>query len=565
MLKADENMFGLRGYDPDNDLLTFGIRQIEARQTFEVKSVGDYEADVILISNLKKGASYDMTVYVTDGQSTTDVQSTVKVTDSNSKQQVFQSQTHFISVPEDAVVGRQISEIFATIDKKWMNVPTFELRGSKKFDIIPDFTADPDSSTVKAEIRVNELLDYEDKNFYRLTVLALNGYREYDVDTRNVASLDVAVVVEDIQDTAPQWKSAPPVSRILDNINVGDKVLTLVAEDGDRGDPRTLEYSFDPPSSPWIPYFNLAAKTGEITLKRPIDDLRKNLFQQGPMILPVTVRETLSRFSKYLAKSNSIEIGLILVDGENNPPKFASDRYVGYISENSPSFTPVEFKDSNYVPRVTDNDQGSNGTFQLFLDGVDAFEVSPNIGSHDLVFTLRVKNTAKIDYEKVKKFSFKLIAKELKSKNPLKTYVDVVVFVNDENDHKPEFAKSRYEERVNENADAGERVTQIQAADKDSGSFGVVKYTKITGQISDMFILNRDTGVITVRTSIGLDREAKVKHELMVEARDDDGNGQSSYVELTILLDDANDNKPIFPAPKFYIAKLIKYDVNAKV
>lgn len=57
---------------------------------------------------------------------------------------------------------------------------------------------------------------------------------------------------------------------------------------------------------------------------------------------------------------------------------------------------------------------------------------------------------------------WQLMAKELRKENPLKTYVDVVVLVEDMNDHKPEFAKQLYEAHVAEDAQPGSRVTQVQ-------------------------------------------------------------------------------------------------------
>ena len=56
-------------------------------------------------------------------------------------------------------------------------------------------------------------------------------------------------------------------------------------------------------------------------------------------------------------------------DVNDETPTFGSPSYVGEISENSPRATPILFLGGNVVPEVFDHDSGTNGTFQLFLDG----------------------------------------------------------------------------------------------------------------------------------------------------------------------------------------------------
>ena len=51
-------------------------------------------------------------------------------------------------------------------------------------------------------------------------------------------------------------------------------------------------------------------------------------------------------------------------------PTFRNPSYVAEISENSPRATPILFLGGNNVlPEVFDHDSGTNGTFQLFLEG----------------------------------------------------------------------------------------------------------------------------------------------------------------------------------------------------
>jgi len=86
----------------------------------------------------------------------------------------------------------------------------------------------------------------------------------------------------------------------------------------------------------------------------------------------------------------------------------------------------------------------------------------------------------------------------------------------------------------------------VHATDKDTGLFGSVRYTGITGQVSDAFAMDSDTGLITVAMGSSLDREAAAQLRLTVHARDEDGKGNAGTVPLTVNLLDVNDNAPIF-------------------
>ena len=96
-------------------------------------------------------------------------------------------------------------------------------------------------------------------------------------------------------------------------------------------------------------------------------------------------------FFKLIYRSRS-HLGLLLSlqDVNDEIPKFRSSSYVGEISENSPRATPILFlggvgNTKEVLPEVFDHDSGTNGTFQLFLEGdqgiFDVCEISASIFS----------------------------------------------------------------------------------------------------------------------------------------------------------------------------------------
>lgn len=118
----------------------------------------------------------------------------------------------------------------------------FELRGSDKFSIRYVFGPQGQS---KAEITVNQALDYEKRNMYQLVILALNAWSNTRYDTRNIASLDLIVAVQDVQDTPPIFRDLPTILRLNRSHQIDDTVLKVFAEDGDYADQRPINYALD--------------------------------------------------------------------------------------------------------------------------------------------------------------------------------------------------------------------------------------------------------------------------------------------------------------------------------
>lgn len=58
--------------------------------------------------------------------------------------------------------------------------------------------------------------------------------------------------------------------------------------------------------------------------------------------------------------------------------------------------------------------QGINGTFELSLEPNDnIFEITPKHVINEANFIIRVRNHTRIDYEAVKQFEYKMVAREL--------------------------------------------------------------------------------------------------------------------------------------------------------
>ena len=85
----------------------------------------------------------------------------------------------------------------------------------------------------------------------------------------------------------------------------------------------------------------------------------------------------------------------------------------------------------------------------------------------------------------------------------------------------------------------------MSASDIDAGENGLIRYT-LTGSGAENFVINENTGIVTVSNIASLDRETENSYVLTVTATDRGVDPQSTTVQITITLIDVNDNAPMF-------------------
>ncbi|XP_054716797.1 cadherin-86C-like [Uloborus diversus] len=547
--KVGSVIYRLRGSDPDNNVLTFGVRGEVGNKLLDIRSVTETRANVFLRS-VPTERAYKLTIYVTDGIQTTEVETSIIITNATNQKSPFLEFPPLITVSELTQEKEVIGDLVVRKRNSSSLPVLFEVEGSDKFAI--RYVISPLKEATKAEIFLVQMLDYEKQNLFTLTVYALNPWTDEDVDTRNVAMLTILVAVRDAQDTPPVFHPLPPVIQVSDSLHLGDYVTQIIAEDGDFGNQRNVTYSFVP-GSQGITYFNMHSRTGVITLASSIELLREAFQTAGPFVLSVQATEVESELIPGLPASSEATMAVVLVNTENRPPRFTSRRYVATIEENSPILTAVIWEGPE-VPKVFDDDQGKNGSFELVLDGDGGtFSVQPSRGRNELMFSLLVKNFTLLDYETsdTKYLEFRVIAQETASVRPLSATAEIRVKLTDANDNIPQFSSEVYNVTLPEDAPPGTVLTKIQATDEDTGSYGVVRYTAVNGPIAGNLRLDPVSGELSLLSGEGLDRERIPEYQLTVEARDDQGKGNRNTVEVRVVLSDANDNAPVFLQPRY--------------
>ena len=111
------------------------------------------------------------------------------------------------------------------------------------------------------------------------------------------------------------------------------------------------------------------------------------------------------------------------------------------------------------------------------------------------------------------------------------------------NDHTPE-CPALSPVLVSENSTDGLSIVRLEATDQDRGRDGELGYQLIEGDAS-LFQVSAD-GEVTLSGEFPLNREAVPEHMLVVEACDGGSPQECCQFNVTILVQDINDNPPIF-------------------
>lgn len=242
-------------------------------------------------------------------------------------------------------------------------------------------------------------------------------------------------------------------------------------------------------------------------------------------------------------------------------PEFTSSSETN-VRENTPPNTIV------MAIKAVDRDEGRNGYIEYILatDPSVPFSLGPVDG------LLRI--SGRLDREIQSSYKLMVTARD-RGEPPRSTHIEILVKILDENDNSPVFDPKQYSSAVAENASIGAMVlqvslvhksspksighqiqfnthshNQVSATDIDEGANGRIRYLITDGDENHDFIISEDSGILRVAKNLNYERKSRYVLTVRAEdcASDIIGNGESRYdtAELTIAINDINDNPPIF-------------------
>ncbi|XP_055080799.1 protocadherin alpha-2-like isoform X2 [Periophthalmus magnuspinnatus] len=340
----------------------------------------------------------------------------------------------------------------------------------------------------------------------------------------------IEIVILDINDNVPSFIKELYTVEIFESSYVGEKHPLPAAHDADEGTNSVKTYKLSPNE-----YFSLDVQdagdksvTAELVLQKTLDREKHSLIDL-----------TLSAIDGAKpAKTGTVQLKIIVLDVNDNPPVFSKSLYKTQVAENAIMGTTL------LTLTATDLDEGVNA--QLVYSFAESERFNP-----DEKFTLNT-NTGEItvngdiDYEENQAYEIRVQVRD-KGVPPRLARGKVLVEVIDVNDNAPEISVTSMMSPVKEDAEIGTAVAMITITDRDGGKNGLTD-CKIVGAAP--FKLNRNyKNYYSLLVDGPLDREAVSEYNISIVAADEGTPSLSSASVIQVKVADVNDNPPRFQEP----------------
>ena len=462
------------------------------------------------VLDYEMATEHSVTITASDGTLSSNQNVTIRVVDVNDNAPVFSQDTYTAMVVEHSSVNTVVSNATAIDDDSGVNGRvSYSLANTNTF-----FSINPSSG----EIVVIGDIDRETITQFTFTVVATDGGNPAQRDTASVI-----VSVTDINDNAPTFQQSSYTVRVREDAATSSEILTVLATDNDEpGNPNSqIVYSFQPDNA----VFSISG-SGVISLQATLD------FENASSYSLVAVAT--DRGDPMM--NGTTNVNIIVINVNDQPPEFSGDQSIN-LSELTPVLDQI-------VRFNATGEMGETLTYTLSGTQNGEFEINATTGIVTLVSSL--------DYETTQFYALNVTA----SDNLFTTSSTLNITVLDENDNTPQFDPVSTLQ-IDEEQPVATSVGQVTASDADSGVNAELTYSFVQSSTQTYFTIDTSSGEITTASS--LDRELLVQENLFlppasqitfqVQVTDGGSPPLFSQVDVTVQLNDTNDNPPQFINP----------------
>lgn len=345
----------------------------------------------------------------------------------------------------------------------------------------------------------------------------------------------------------------------MEDVPVGTTIYTLIALDPDVNSSEALNFAATEPisaldkfgkevtiSDEYKEFFSIDKNSGKVKVINP-------LVRDLAAVITITVLVT-----DITAPSVQQGQGLLIVtigDVNDSPPMFLPP----WTVENP--FYYLELKEEQPVDTIIATykaiDEDSDIAGYRIVPESEYFQINNGTG------IVQIKK--QIDYEKTKELSFTVMAFDTGIPQ-LNASAMVKVTILNINDNDPIFTSKEYSASIDENSPNGTFVIAVRATDNDADEYGEITYT-LTGEHSENFVIDNQTGYIRVANSNFLDHENINETVIQVIASDKAPTQvrRSVTVPINIKINDLNDNAPKFSQNEYNITVTENVRLNPPV
>ncbi|KAF2353702.1 Cadherin [Trinorchestia longiramus] len=449
---------------------------------------------------------------------------------------VFSSPVFHGSVAEDATVGTAVLRLTAESPTGAALVYTI-VAGDRGRHFALDFSS--------GVLQVARPLDFETQRWHNLTV------RVRDPVIGVYADAVVTVAVTDVNDNRPQFQTTTVRATVSEAAVPGTLVTKMrswreispqgsnsipsspqnypsphkkvVATDLDTGDSGRVRYGCLYGCS----LFTVAATGGEVVL---MGDLDADGGDGGPVEYTLTVIASDTGLTPLNATATVI---VTVEDFNDNAPVWAASAFTTRVS------TAAAPGQSLTAVRAADPDKSDVGKLR--------YEIVPDTSSRQPDFVVHPVTgvVSVVQPDLLLGMSFVQLNVSV-TDSVHASFAPLNVSIVPTNNNPPKFSRTRYEGHVLEEAPPGTGIVRLEAHDPDPGVYGHLTFAIVGDNHAALFAID-DLG--TLSTLVPLDRESESVYTVVVSATD--GGGKTDFSRVRILVDDVNDNAPIFALPQY--------------
>ncbi|XP_053319410.1 protocadherin gamma-C5-like isoform X10 [Spea bombifrons] len=442
-------------------------------------------------------------------------QITVIVLDVNDNAPVFDQAVYKVSlkenVPEKTIIIRLNS---SDLDDGTNSVINYFFDGHTS-DLAKQLF---DLNSLTGDIYIKEPVDYEEENYYELSVRAVDkGSPELE------GSCIIQVEIEDVNDNAPEISFSSLVNTIQENAPIGTVIGFINVKDNDSG--RNGEVQLDMPKN--LPF--------KIKPLKNHFSLVTDGYLDREKIPQYNIELTASDLGMPSLKTQTT-ILLGVTDINDNPPAFSQSTYNVFIKENNDPGTLLS------TVSAFDLDEGINAELiytivesQIEGSSVSSFVyINPSNGN---IYAQR-----SFDYEHIHVFEIRVRVEDSGSPK-LFSNTSLFIFVLDANDNYPTVINpelsvdNHFQVKMAKSASPGYVAAKITAMDRDSGHNAWLVFHLVEPKHSSLFQVTPYTGEI--RTLQELDETYNTEQQLVISISDHGDPPLSSTV--TVYLSVAED------------------------
>ncbi|XP_058148651.1 protocadherin Fat 2 [Dasypus novemcinctus] len=423
----------------------------------------------------------------------------------------FSEPLYTFSAPEDLPEGSEIGFVKAVAEDPVIYSLVQGTTPESNKDGV--FSLDRDTGVLK----VRKCMDHESTKWYHIIVMAHCSHE----GTNLVSLVSINIQVKDVNDNRPIFEADPYKAFLIENMPVGTPVIQVTANDQDTGSDGQVSYRLAAdPGSNIHQLFTIDSESGWITTLQELDCETHQAYHF--YVVAYDHGRTTQLSSQAL-----VEVSI--TDENDNAPQFASEDYRGFVVENS---EPGELV-ATLKTLDADISEKNRQVICYITDGdpLGQFDIS-QIGDEWRIYLRK-----HLDREHVAKYLLIITASDGK----FQASVPVEIFVLDVNDNSPQCAQLLYAGKVSEAVPPGHHILKVSATDLDADTNAQITYS-LHGLGADEFKLDPLTGELSTFTA--LDRERKDVYSLVAKATD--GGGRSCQADVTLHVEDVNDNAPRF-------------------